>query len=98
MGGGADKCKRRHSFGMGLITGILTLPLAPVRGVAWVTEKVAEQAELELYDESRIMQELIELEAARDRGEIADEQFDASVDVLLERLELGRQLRAAKEV
>ena len=44
------------------------------------------------------MQELIELEAARDRGEIADEQFDASVDVLLERLELGRQLRAAKEV
>jgi len=83
---------------MGLITGILTLPLAPVRGVAWVTEKVAEQAELELYDESRIMQELIELEAARDRGEIADEQFDASVDDLLERLELGRQLRAAKEV
>ena len=69
---------------MGLITGILTLPLAPVRGVAWVAEKVAEQAELELYDESRIMQELAELETARDQGEITSERFDASVDILLE--------------
>jgi hypothetical protein len=83
---------------VGLINGILTLPLAPVRGVAWVTEKVAEQAELELYDESRIMQELTELEAARDRGEIDEEQFGASLEILLERLERGRLLRAAKEV
>ena len=82
---------------MGLITGLLTLPLAPVRGVAWVTEKVAEQAELELYDESRIMRELTELEAAHARGEISEAEFDASVDVLLERLEMGRQLLAAKE-
>jgi len=82
---------------MGLITGILTLPLAPVRGVAWVAEKVAEQAELELYDESRIMQELAELETARDQGEITSERFDASVDILLERLEVGQQLRIRRE-
>lgn len=81
---------------MGLITGLLTLPLAPVRGVAWVAEKVAEQAELELYDENRIMRELSELEAARERGEITNEAFDASVDALLERLEFGRQLRAGR--
>lgn len=78
---------------MGLITGLLTLPLAPVRGVAWVAEKVAEQAELELYDENRIMRELSELEAARERGEVSSDVFDASVDELLERLELGRRLR-----
>ncbi len=77
---------------MGLITGLLTLPLAPVRGVAWVAEKVAEQAELELYDETRIMRELSELEAAHDRGEISDERFEAGVDQLLERLQAGRQL------
>lgn len=82
--------------GMGLITGLLTLPLAPVRGVAWVTEKVAEQAELELYDENRIMRELAELETAHERGEIGQEQLDASVDVLLERLQLGRELRAER--
>lgn len=78
---------------MGLITGILTLPLAPVRGAAWVAEKVAEQAELELYDENRILRELSELEAAHDRGEVSEERFDAAVEQLLDRLQVGRELR-----
>jgi len=82
---------------MGLFTGLLTLPLAPVRGVAWVTEKVAEQAELELYDEQRIMRELAELEAARDDGTIDEETFERGVDELLARLELGRQLQLERE-
>ena len=81
---------------MGLITGLLTLPLAPVRGVAWVTEKVAEQAEQELYDENRIMRELAELESAHDEGQVSDEQFDADVDLLLERLQIGRELRSGR--
>ena len=81
---------------MGLITGILTLPLAPVRGVAWVAEKVAEQAELELYDENRILRELSELEAAHGRGELSDERFEEGVDQLLERLEAGRALREGR--
>lgn len=81
---------------MGLITGILTLPLAPVRGVAWVTEKVAEQAELELYDETRILRELIEVEEARDRGELSNERFESAVDELLERLQVGRELREGR--
>lgn len=81
---------------MGLITGLLTLPLAPVRGVAWVAEKVSEQAELELYDESRIMRELAELEAAHDEGQLSDEQFETGVDLLLERLQIGRDLRAGR--
>lgn len=81
---------------MGLITGILTLPLAPVRGVAWVTEKVAEQAELELYDEGRILRELIELEEARDNGELSNERFESAVDQLLERLQVGRELREGR--
>jgi len=81
---------------MGLITGLLTLPLAPVRGVAWVTEKVAEQAELELYDENRIVSELAELESAHEEGQLSDEQFDADVDLLLERLQIGRELRAGR--
>lgn len=81
---------------MGLITGLLTLPLAPVRGVAWVAEKVAEEAERELYDENRILRELIELETARDRGEIDEEHFDFAVDQLLERLQIGRELREGR--
>ena len=78
---------------MGLITGLLTLPLAPVRGVAWVAEQVADQAEQELYDEGRIMRELAAVELAHDNGEIDDEQLDKQVDGLLERLEEGRRIR-----
>jgi hypothetical protein len=82
---------------MGLITGLLTLPVAPVRGVAWVAGKVAEEAELELYDEQRILRELDELEVAHEEGLISDETFDQGVDELLTRLELGRTLRQERE-
>jgi ribosome assembly protein YihI (activator of Der GTPase) len=78
---------------VGLITGLLTLPLAPVRGVVWIAEKVAEEAELELYDENRIMRELADLEQAKDAGEIDEEHFDIYVDEILDRLEIGRQLQ-----
>jgi hypothetical protein len=78
---------------MGLFMGLLTLPLAPVRGVAWIAEMVAEQAEMELYDEQRIMRELAELEIAHEAGEIGEDQLNDGVEVLLGRLEAGRQLR-----
>ena len=83
---------------MGLITGLLTLPLAPVRGVAWVAEQVAEQAELELYDEQRIMREVTELEMAREAGQIGEEDFERSIDDVLARLEVSRQLQEARSV
>jgi len=35
---------------MGLITGLLTLPLAPVRGTVWLAERMVEEAEAELYE------------------------------------------------
>jgi hypothetical protein len=78
---------------MGLITGLLTLPLAPVRGVAWVAEQVAEEAERELYDEGRIMRELAAVELAHDAGEIDDDTLAEQVDALLERLEEGRRIQ-----
>ena len=83
---------------MGLITGLLTLPLAPVRGVAWVAEQVAEQAENELYDEQRIMRELTELEMAREAGQIGEEDYERSIDDVLARLEVSRQLQEARSV
>jgi len=78
---------------MGLITGLLTLPLAPVRGVAWVAEQVADQAEQEMYDEGRILRELAAVELAHDAGEIDDDTMEEQVDALLERLEEGRRIR-----
>lgn len=71
---------------MGLITGLLTLPLAPVRGTVWLAERIQEQAENELYDESSIRAQLMELEEARERGDLSDDEIDAAEDVLVERL------------
>ena len=71
---------------MGLISGLLLLPLAPVRGTAWLAERIQEQAEEQLYDESAIRTSLFELEHARDSGDLSDEEIDAAEDELLERL------------
>ena len=38
---------------MGLFTGLLTLPLAPVRSTVWVAEELADEAERQLRDEPR---------------------------------------------
>lgn len=71
---------------MGLITGLLTLPLAPVRGTVWLAERIQEQAEAELYDETAIRAGLLELEQARDRGELDEREIAVLEDSLIERL------------
>lgn len=71
---------------MGLITGLLTLPLAPVRGTVWLAEQIQEQAERELNDESALRRQLAELEAMRESGEYADAELDAAEDELLAQL------------
>jgi Gas vesicle protein G len=71
---------------MGLITGLLTLPLAPVRGTVWLAERIQEQAEEELYDESAIRAGLLELEAARQAGDLDEQELAEAEDALVERL------------
>lgn len=71
---------------MGILTGLLTLPLAPVRGTVWIAERLTEQAELEL-GEAGIRRRLAEAEARYEAGEITLEELDAIEDDLLERLD-----------
>jgi gas vesicle protein GvpG len=71
---------------MGLITGLLTLPLAPVRGTIWLAERIQEQAEAELYDESAITASLQELDALRETGELDEAEIAEAEDALIERL------------
>ena len=75
---------------MGLITGLILLPLAPVRGTAWLAERILEQAELEAGDEGAIRAQLAEIEEARAAGAIGDEEAAAAEDALVERLLGGR--------
>ncbi|MFE1767549.1 gas vesicle protein GvpG [Streptomyces angustmyceticus] len=72
---------------MGLLTHIATLPLAPVRGVAWVMERALEAAEDEYYDPEPVERELAELERALLAGDIDEETFDRREDELLDKLD-----------
>jgi Gas vesicle protein G len=71
---------------VGLISGLLTLPLAPVRGVVWVAGRIEEQVEDELYDESAIRAGLLELDAVRQTGEFDEQEIADAEDALIERL------------
>jgi hypothetical protein len=71
---------------MGLLSGILTLPLAPVRGVAWVAEVVAEEAEREMAAEASPERALAELEVARATGEISPEEAEELETALIEEM------------
>ena len=71
---------------MGFLTGLLTLPLAPVRGVVWVAERLEEQAEAELHDETSIHTGLLELQALRETGKVDEAEIAAAEDALIEQL------------
>jgi hypothetical protein len=77
---------------MGLISGLLTLPLAPVRGTAWIAEQVRQQALAEVDDEDATREQLMELETLHQAGEISDEELAQAEDELLERLIAARGL------
>jgi hypothetical protein len=74
---------------VGLITGLLTLPLAPVRGTMWVAEKLLEEAERELDDPRTIAAQLDDLEEQFQRGEITAEEYELLEDALMRRLTPG---------
>jgi len=71
---------------MGLFTGLLTLPLAPVRGTMWIAERLLEEAERELNDPTLLEQQLLDAEERFERGELTAEEFEDIEDVLLRRL------------
>lgn len=77
---------------MGLVTGLLTLPLAPVRGVAWIAEQLAAEAERELYgDAETLRRELTELQRDRAFGQLDDEEYTEREAALLARLSALRR-------
>jgi len=81
---------------MGLFKELALLPLAPVRGTAWVAEQIAEEADRRLYDEDHIKREMVQLEIDSEEGRISDAERAAMEDDLLERLAVARQ-RFAEE-
>lgn len=62
------------------------LLLAPLKGVVWLSEKIKELSEKELYDEDKVREELISLQAKLDMEEITKEEYLSCEKKLLERI------------
>lgn len=76
---------------MGLFTGLLTLPLAPVRGVVWVADVIAQEAYRQWTDPEVIRAELQRTHERWVAGEISEAERDELEDALLQRLMAGRE-------
>jgi hypothetical protein len=71
---------------MGLITGLFTWPVAPVRGVSWIAEQVLEEAERQWADPAAIERALADIDAKRESGELSEEEAAELEEELVARL------------
>lgn len=60
--------------GVGVIKELALLPVAPLRLTTWVARKVADQAEQERSSPEAFALRLREIDEARTRGELGEEQ------------------------
>ncbi|MEU5364070.1 gas vesicle protein GvpG [Streptomyces sp. NPDC005925] len=82
---------------MGLVSGLLLLPLAPARGVVWVAERLQEAAEREVYDPGVIRAQLAALNRELEEGRIGLEEFEWEEERLLDRLYAAQTRRYRRQ-
>lgn len=70
------------------------LILAPIKGVAWVAEKLDAMVEQEMTDDSKVREELLELQMRLELEDITEEYYRSRETELLNRLE---EIRRYKE-
>jgi hypothetical protein len=75
---------------MGLFTALLTLPLAPVRGVVTVAQLLEREAYRQWTDPATVRAQLADVEAAFEAGELTEAERDALQDNLVARLLASR--------
>jgi hypothetical protein len=78
---------------MGLISGLLTLPLAPVRGTVWIAEQLAAEAERELREAQSPRRRLIEAERRLELGLLTAEEYEVIEEEALDALEQDEEGR-----
>lgn len=71
---------------MGLFTGLLTLPLAPVRGVVWLAGQIEREADRQWRDPAAVRRQIAEVDAAFEAGQLTEDERDALQDELVARL------------
>jgi hypothetical protein len=75
---------------MGLFTTLLTLPLAPVRGVVSLAEHLEREAYRQWSDPASIRSQLADADAAFEAGELTEAERDEVQDELVARLLASR--------
>jgi hypothetical protein len=80
---------------MGLITGILGLPLLPLRGTVAVGEQVLREAERTYYDPAIIRRQMETVESLHEDGSLSDAEAEWWESKLLERLLEGAERERA---
>lgn len=80
-----------------MILRLLTLPIsAPVAGIRYCLEKVAEVADKEMWDEAPVREQLILDNQAYEEGRLTEEEFRAREAELLVRLREIREHQRAR--
>lgn len=69
---------------MGLIKELVLLPVAPLRFTVWVADQVAVEADRQQYSPEAGVQQIEELEEARERGELDAEEVAEREGEILE--------------
>jgi hypothetical protein len=72
---------------MGLITGLLTLPLAPVRGTVWIAEQLTAEAERQMREAHSPRRRLVEAERRLELGLLSLDEYEAIEEEALDALE-----------
>lgn len=63
---------------------LLFVPItAPVNGLAWIAEKILDQAEPQLDEQENLKKQLLALQLAFDMGEVEEAAFEAQEEALL---------------
>ena len=82
---------------MGLIKELVLLPVAPLRFTLWVSEQVAEEADRQQYSAGAGVQQIEEIEEARERGELDEEKAEELEGEIIEQQAQRAQPTAERE-
>jgi len=71
--------------------------LSPISLVQWIGGELQETAETEITDDSKVREELLELQMRLELEEISEEEYDEKEKKLLERLEAIRKYKEGEK-
>ncbi len=71
---------------MNIVTAVVGLPLAPLRGLVALAKVLRDEAERELYDPIRLRRQLEDIQSAAASGELTPEEADRAEREIIGRL------------